>query len=170
MYVDQIILDISMWRELSRQIDLNRECVDYCDEKKLDQWQRIAVAHHAHARALRNPTPENVTAFRVVNELRNGSGSSNSDSSWLGMLAEAMLKAGDVSSAEATLHEAFAFVEQSGKRYWLAELHRLDGRIALQRQAPDPPRAEACFLRAVEIASTQEARSPRSAGAYPRRD
>ena len=59
---------------------------------------------------------------------------------------------------EGALEEAFAFVEQSGERMWLADLHRLEGRIALERMALDPSRAEACFLKAIEIARSQEAR------------
>ena len=37
-------------------------------------------------------------------------------------------------------------------------MHRVEGRIALKRPAPDAARAEACFLRAIEIAHAQEAR------------
>ena len=80
------------------------------------------------------------------------------DSVFVSRLAEALLAAGDISRAEATLSEAFAFVEESGERFWLAELHRLDGRIALLRPEPDLARAEACFLQAVEIARGQQAR------------
>jgi len=29
-----------------------------------------------------------------------------------------------------------AFVEESGERHWLAELHRIDGRIELKRPVP----------------------------------
>jgi predicted ATPase len=67
------------------------------------------------------------------------------------------LAAGDIPSAEATLREAFAFVEDSGELFWLAELHRLDGGIALKRPEPERARAEACFLEAIGIARSQEA-------------
>ena len=40
----------------------------------------------------------------------------------------------------------------------LAELHRLDGQVALKRLEPDLARAEACFLKAIDIARSQEAR------------
>jgi predicted ATPase len=66
--------------------------------------------------------------------------------------------AGDANGAEAALQEAFAFVEQSAERFWLADLHRLEGQIALKRPAPDSARAEACFLQAIDIARSQEAR------------
>ena len=76
----------------------------------------------------------------------------------LSSLAEALFVAGDVMGTEATLQEAFEFVELSGERLLLAELHRLDGRVALKRPEPDRAQAEACFLKAIEIARGREAR------------
>jgi predicted ATPase len=69
-----------------------------------------------------------------------------------------LIGAGDVTGAEAALQEGFVFVEQSGERFWLAELHRLDGQVALKRPERDQTRAEACFLQAIDIARRQEAR------------
>jgi predicted ATPase len=69
-----------------------------------------------------------------------------------------LLVAGDVKGADAELREAFDFVERAGERFWLADLHRLVGQIALRRPKPDQARAEACFLKAIEIARSQEAR------------
>jgi predicted ATPase len=66
--------------------------------------------------------------------------------------------AGDQAGAEAALDDAFAFVEQSGERYWLADLHRLRGQIALKQPQPDRKQAEDCFVKAMEIASSQEGR------------
>ena len=45
-----------------------------------------------------------------------------------------------------------------GSDFWLAEFHRLEGRIALKRREPDQGRAETCFRRAIEITRGQEAR------------
>ncbi len=60
--------------------------------------------------------------------------------------------------AEAALQDAFAFVERSGERFWLADLYRVDGQIALRRSETDPERAETSFLKAIEVAHGQEAR------------
>ena len=76
----------------------------------------------------------------------------------LSCLAEALLIAGDVMATRAALREAFEFVERSGESFLLADLHRLAGRAALERQAPDRARAEACFLEAIDIARSQDAR------------
>jgi predicted ATPase len=73
-------------------------------------------------------------------------------------LAEVCLKVGDWDRAESDLEDGFAFVERSGERYWLADLHRLSGQLALKRPAPDFQRAEACFTRAIDVARSQQAR------------
>jgi hypothetical protein len=39
-------------------------------------------------------------------------------------------------------------------------LHRLDGQVALGQREPDRERAEACFLKAIDVADSQEARLP----------
>jgi predicted ATPase len=69
-----------------------------------------------------------------------------------------LLTAGDVAGAEAALQEGIALVDRSGERFWLAELHRLDGQAALKRPEADQARAEACFLKAIDIARSQESR------------
>ena len=69
-----------------------------------------------------------------------------------------MVSAGNIASAASVLQEAFAFVEQTGERFWLAELNRLDGQIALKQPKIVPARAESCFRKAIDIARSQEAR------------
>jgi predicted ATPase len=96
-------------------------------------------------------------AVRAALSAKSPTGMHMSDSMFVTMLAEALLITGDVAGAETALQEAFAFVEESEERFWLAELHRLDGQIALKRPQPDQARAAACFLEAIEIARSQDA-------------
>ena len=107
---------------------------------------------------MRDPNPERPAAVEAAIAVWHRSGARLFDSVHISQLAESFLKADDVARAEAALREAFSFVEQSGERFWLAELHRLDGRIALKRSEPDRGRAEACFLKAIDVARSQEAR------------
>ena len=107
---------------------------------------------------MREPTQDTIAATRTAIETYRRSGMNVLLSLLLSNLAEALLMANDAAGAERTLQEALAFVEQSGERYWLADLHRVDGQIALRRSEPDCARAEACFLQAIEIARGQEAR------------
>jgi hypothetical protein len=132
------------------------ELVTFCVERKVEQWRLLGVLYFACARATREPTKENIAALRTALAAKHSSGAYQLDSLLMAHLAQALLTAGEVTGAEAALKEAFAFVEQSGERFWLAELHRLDGEIALHQPEPDPGRAEACFLSAIEIAREQE--------------
>jgi predicted ATPase len=108
--------------------------------------------------AVLRPTEKTIAETRAALDAGSRSRSCWCDSLILSRLAEAALGAGDPASAGAALQEAFAFVEQSGERFWLADLHRVDGDIALKRPEPDRARAEACFLKAIDIARSQEAR------------
>jgi len=104
---------------------------------------------------------------------------------WLALLAEAYGKAGQTEEGLAALADALAQVEKTGECMWEAELYRLKGTLTLQsntslRQVsgksqasqdrsedPDPQsptpnpqsEAEACFLKAIEIARKQQAKS-----------
>ena len=80
------------------------------------------------------------------------------NSCFLSFLAHALLMAGDMAAAETTLQQCFAFVDRSGERFWLPEMHRLEGRIALQKEKPDRQRAKSCFLLAMDVARIQDAR------------
>jgi tetratricopeptide (TPR) repeat protein len=134
------------------------EHVAFCVEKKVEQFRLWGGNYQASARAMREPTEENVAALRAAIAANNRSGGYFSDSIFKSYLAEALLMRRDIAGAEAALQDAFAFVERSGERFWLADLHRVDGRIALKRPETDRERAEACFLKAIEIAHRQEAR------------
>jgi tetratricopeptide (TPR) repeat protein len=134
------------------------ELIAYCVEKKVDQIRRAGTRFHACARAMRHPTEENIAAIRAAIDAEQRVGTHMVNSLAIYVLGEAVLAANNVPGAEATLQEAFAFVDQSGERFWLADLHRLDGQIALKRPEPDRAQAEACFLKAIDIARIQEAR------------
>ena len=107
---------------------------------------------------MREPTEENVAALRGAIAANNGSGGYFSDSIFKSYLAETLLMRGEMADAESALQDAFAFVERSGERFWLADLYRVEGQIALRRSKRDRARAEASFLKAIEIAHGQEAR------------
>jgi class 3 adenylate cyclase/tetratricopeptide (TPR) repeat protein len=134
------------------------ELVAYSNEKKLEQYRLFGLLFHACARAGRDPAAEHIEAIRTALDIYNRSGAGIMGSLFLSQLADSLLRAGDVTGSERALREAFAFVEQSDERFWLADLHRVEGQIALQRPEPNRERAEACFLQAVEIAHGQEAR------------
>jgi TOMM system kinase/cyclase fusion protein len=88
----------------------------------------------------------------------------------LALLAEAHGKVGQAEEGLGVLAEAWAFVGESGERYYEAELYRLKGELSLQSRQVKTSQdkseitnpqseAEACFLKAIEIARRQQAKS-----------
>jgi predicted ATPase len=93
----------------------------------------------------------------------------------LALLAEAYGKAGQREEGLTTLAEALALVDETGERFYEAELYRLKGQLTLQKlsvassqlSGPNPQslvpnphaEAEACFQKAIAIARRQQARS-----------
>ncbi len=143
----------------------------YCAERRVEQIRLLASLHHAYASAMREPAEKNIVTLRAALAALRKSGGNAGNSLTISNLAEALLMAGDLAAAEAALEDGFAFVEQSGERYWLADLHRLNGHVALKWPEPDVRRAETCFVKAIEIARSQSGqRSPYAAGADPGHD
>jgi tetratricopeptide (TPR) repeat protein len=134
------------------------ELAAYCAEKKVERIRLLATLHHAYARAMHLPTSDNMAAQRAAFQAVRSSGGVVGSSLIICNLAEVCLKAGDWDQAAADLADGFVFVEQSGEGYWLADLHRLSGQLALQRPSPDVRRAEACFIQAIDVARSQHAR------------
>src|SRR5450755_1010504 len=130
------------------------ELAAYCAEKRVEQIRLLAsyAYAYAYACAMRDPAEKNIAVLRAALDALRRSGGNAGNSIIKSNLAEALLTAGDLAGAEAVLEEGFAFVEQSGERYWLADLHRLCGHVALKRPEPDRLRAEACFKKAIEVA------------------
>jgi predicted ATPase len=82
----------------------------------------------------------------------------------LAMLAEAHGKVGQVGEGLAVLAEALDLVDKTGERVKEAELYRLKGELTLQAQIQGPTskvaeEAETCFLKAIEVARHQQAKS-----------
>ena len=100
---------------------------------------------------------------------------------YLALLSEGYGKLGRVGEGLSALVEALAVVDKTGERYYEAELYRLRGELTLQQfkvqgskfkgspesevsksQSLNPKsqeEAEVCFLKAIEVARKQQAKS-----------
>jgi len=84
---------------------------------------------------------------------------------FLSLLAESYGKAGQPEEGLKALTEALDLVNKTDERYVEAETHRLKGELALQRSEPGDSsstaqtEAEAYFLKAIDIARRQQAKS-----------
>ena len=70
-----------------------------------------------------------------------------------------MRRAGRPEAGQSAIAEALAFAEESGERWWEAELHRLKGELLLAQSTENRAEAEACFHRALEVAQQQSAKA-----------
>jgi predicted ATPase len=82
---------------------------------------------------------------------------------FLGAVAQAYGQGDQAEEGLKVVAEAFAVVEKNKERWNEAELYRLKGELTLQSKSQSPESrtrdAEACFLKAIEIAQCQQARS-----------
>jgi predicted ATPase len=83
---------------------------------------------------------------------------------FLALLAEAYGKEGQPEEGLNVLAEALALVGKTGERHYEAELYRVKGALTLQSKIQGPnstveAEAEECFLKAIEIARQQQAKS-----------
>lgn len=78
---------------------------------------------------------------------------------FLAQLCQAYGQVGQVKEGLHLLAQALAMVENTGERSFEAELHRLHGELLLRQAVPEAPAAEACFLRALDVARRQQAKS-----------
>jgi class 3 adenylate cyclase/tetratricopeptide (TPR) repeat protein len=74
------------------------------------------------------------------------------------LLAECEAEAGRAEVGLATLDAQLAAIEQTGERWFDAEVHRVRGELLLKQRRSDVAAAEATFLRAIEIARSQQTR------------
>jgi class 3 adenylate cyclase/predicted ATPase len=75
------------------------------------------------------------------------------------LLAEMEAQAGQTEAALATLDAQLAAAGQSGQRWFEAEMHRVRGDLLLKCHPPDAAAAEVAFMRAIEIARSQQTRT-----------
>jgi predicted ATPase len=78
---------------------------------------------------------------------------------FLALLAEAYGEVGQPEEGLTVLAEALATVDSTKERNWEAELHRRKGELLLLQQGQKVGEAEECFLKALEIARRQKAKS-----------
>jgi class 3 adenylate cyclase/predicted ATPase len=78
---------------------------------------------------------------------------------FLAQLAEACGRADRISEGLAVIAEALEFIQQSGERWWEAEILRLQGELLLKQNDSNAAEAQSCFEQAIQVARKQGAKS-----------
>jgi len=86
-----------------------------------------------------------------------GAGTLISHSAYLCWLAEAHLNAGEPEEGLEALAQAMTHVNETGERFWEAELYRIKGKLLLL-PGGSPVESEESFQQALDVARGQQAR------------
>jgi predicted ATPase len=119
------------------------------------------------AKAVQEHSPESLVQIRQSLDTYQSIGAGAQRPHFLSLLAEASGLLGQPEGGLAALEEALTLVEQTGERYYEAELHRQRGELLLLRVARshlaqgsrEQHEAETCFQRALDVACQQQAKS-----------
>jgi predicted ATPase len=114
-----------------------------------------AIAVHEHS-------AEGLVQIRQGLDSYRATGAAFQRPHFLALLAEASGLLGQPEGGLAALEEALTLVQQTGERYYEAELHRQRGELLLQAEGgvrSAALTAEACFQQALDVARAQQAKS-----------
>ena len=128
---------------------------------------RQVVFHRGWALALQGQADEGLGQMRECIASLRAAGAIWLVSNYLTLLAEVYLGLGRCEEGLDAITEAVALMEETGERYYEAELYRVKGELLLhdERQtgaaqdAGQAAEAESCFQRALDISRRQEAKA-----------
>ncbi len=113
---------------------------------------------HGWARAAGGAVDEGLEEMRRGLAAKQAGGAEIKVPYYLGVLGAAYARARRPEEALPLLTNAFDRVEETGERWFEAELHRLKGEVVLGVNEPDRAEAERCFRKAMAVAQAQGAK------------
>ena len=144
-------------RDLEETLRLAAEGVEEAERRGFRYWTAMGMMLRGWATAAGGGAEEGIAELRRGIERARITGARMDDAYFLGLLADALVGAGEPRQALDVLREALEAVPRGGRFFFDAELHRLraeaSGRSARTRR-PRPPRG-----RALEVAREQGGRS-----------
>jgi DNA-binding NtrC family response regulator/predicted ATPase len=158
-------LNVAAWlHQLRRETALTRERAEallaLCDEQGFVLFRTVGSIMRGWALAEQGHTAEGIAQMHEGLTSRRTSGAKGTDACYIAMLAEGYGRSGQLEAGLTALAEALAAVEQSGVRFYEAELYRLKGALLLAQAGTGHAvqEAEACFRQALAVARRQQAK------------
>ncbi len=160
------------------------ELIDLALAHNLPFWWASGMCSQGIALTQQGSNAEGIGQIQQGLAVHRAAGATVAIARTLGWLAEAYGQMGQINEAFQVLEEAFAAVKESDERIWEAELYRRKGELLLNAEfrmmnneqktktqenesaflhrssfsVPHSEEAEACFLKAIEIARQQQAK------------
>jgi predicted ATPase len=128
-------------------------------EKGFPQFLALGMIMRGWALAVQGQGEEGIAQLHQGLAAFRAAGAEISRSRDLALLAEAYGEVGQTEEGLTVVAEALAVVDNTGERYWEAELYRLKGELLLARSAEQHTEAATCFHQALDIARQQQAKS-----------
>jgi class 3 adenylate cyclase/predicted ATPase len=135
------------------------ELASMAEEKGVPFWKAVAMVGSGCVCALTGKPGDAVSMITAGLTAYRSTGSRLWISDTLPYLAKAYLELGQKDDALRCTEEALAIVETTKEMWYLAEIQRTLGEVALASPKPDALKAEAHFERALASASRQQAKS-----------
>jgi predicted ATPase len=153
----------TMRRDAQALDEMARETAQWVTEK-IPGWLGQATRQQGEALAMLGHLEEGITQMQEGLAFQQFGAEACYRSGCFCSLARTQAEAGRPEEGLVTLAEGLALVEETGERYWEAELYRVRGELLLMQD--DEPgaqaslhRAESSFQHAIEIARRQQAKS-----------
>jgi predicted ATPase len=166
------VLSVALWvhqllrneKEAQEQAEI---LISLCNEQGFTLFMAWGTISQGWALAEQGKKGEGIVQMRQGLAATRATGANIAGSTYLILLAEAYGKVGQAEEGLALLAEALTRVDKTGQRNFVAELYRLKGELTLQKLSvpspqqliPSTQEAEACFLKAIDIARQQQANS-----------
>jgi predicted ATPase len=136
-------------------------------DQGFQRWLVLGTMAHGWALAMQGQGEAGIAQIHEGMIARRGLGDETGRPYFLALLAEACGKVGQHEEGLRALAEALDLVEKTGERIYEAEIYRLKGELTLQKEfhvqglkfQDAAAEAEACFLKAIEVARRQQAKS-----------
>jgi DNA-binding winged helix-turn-helix (wHTH) protein/predicted ATPase len=154
----------AMVHELARDWGRARELADaavaFASKNGFPTFALLGGLVRAGVRAVEEPGEAAANAVRDVTDAARDAGVLLFHVYGHGLQARGWARAGFPDRALATIREGLRWAEETGERFYEAEMHRLEGDIRRQIGGKDAvSEAEACYRRALAVARRQQARS-----------
>ena len=146
-------------RERQAARERAEEAIAIGREQNLPHWIVFGTIVRGWALAMGGQWEDGIAQIREGLVGQQLGGARISRGSFLVLLIEAHLAAGQAEAGLAVVAEALALVQETGAKYEEAEIHRLKGELLLDPPGADPTQAEACFQHALSVARRDGARS-----------
>jgi tetratricopeptide (TPR) repeat protein len=146
-------------RDLALTRDLAERAYSLCTEQGFPNWRACAMIMRGWVLSEEGNPPTGTEQMLAGDTLYRSIGGECFRSYFLALLAEAYGKGGRPDEGLRLVGEAIENTSRTEERLYEAELYRVKGELLLRQTESATQQAEGCFLKAIEVARRQGARS-----------